>query len=201
MTKWLHQIKQSRKLLLALVVAGIIAIPVGVTAYAQSGNTNDEITQEVDKEVVTDPEVTDEEVPQITPVVQEEIVPTPQTPTEEPVVDPATEVTLAEAQVIAEAEHTGSTVVSTKTKTMDGATVYVFVFADNWKVYVGAADGTVLKVKDPGDKEHSCNNTFKKEHGANFRSDARGVSSNRDHSNSHNSHNNGRGHSNGHHRH
>lgn len=72
-------------------------------------------------------------------------------------------VKLEKAQVIAEAEHSASTVVSNTTKTLDGKTVFVFTFEDGWKVYVRTEDGLVVKVTDNTTKERSCENKYRKD--------------------------------------
>jgi len=197
MTKWLHQLKKSRKLLIALAIAGAVAVPVGVT-YAQSGQTEPVIAEQQEvkgDETLVTPVVAEEVVPVVT--VNEQTPPTEQTPTPTPAPDPAevaVAVTFEQAQVIAEAEHTGSTVVVTKTvtKVLEGKTVFTFIFADGWKVSVRAEDGTVIKVVDPSNKMHDCQNKFKKDADAAKQNWNNGNSERKDRENRSEHHNSGR---------
>lgn len=144
------------------ILAGLLVIPTVVRAYAH------ESPQQSTEPVIEQTEVVEEEtveentpVPEVpAPEVEEEVV------EESPVEDPSTPitsngVTLGEAQIIAQAEHSGSTIKAVKTKVVEGNAVYVFHFEDGWKVTVRAIDGLVLEVKDPSDKKHDCKNKLK----------------------------------------
>ena len=147
----------------ALIVAALIALPTAANVYAQTpSETMTDDTDVVSKETNTTHTAKQLVVETEEPTVTETPTPSPSpAPTESPT-DPAlTAVTLAQAQAIAETEHPDSVVVTSKTKTIDGQTVYAFTFADGWKVYVRASDGTVIKVQDKANKEHACQNKHK----------------------------------------
>ena len=163
MTK-MTQLRHHKILPTALIAAALIALPATASVYAQTttdSENNDETT--VTKQQETQNENTD--TTDKTPVETEEptVTETPApTQNEEPTDPVSTAVTLAQAQAIAETEHPESVVMSSKTKAIDSQTVYVFTFADGWKVYVRAADGTVIKVQDKANKDHACQNKHKK---------------------------------------
>lgn len=153
----LTQLRDAKYLPTALIVAGLIALPTAADAYAQSTTSS---------KTATDHETENAKTPDGLAVANEEpIVTESKTPIEtetEIASDPAlTTVTEAQAQPIAETEHPESVVVDSKAKTIDSQTVYVFLFADHWKVAVRASDGTVIRVQDGSDKDHDCLNRHK----------------------------------------
>ncbi len=163
MTK-MTQLRHHKILPTALIVAALIALPTAASVYAQTttdNENNDDTTATKQQETQNENTETTDEVAVETeePIVTETPAPTE---TEEPADPVSTAVTLAQAQAIAETEHTESVVMSSKTKALDNQTVYVFTFADGWKVYVRASDGTVIKVQDKANKDHSCQNKHKK---------------------------------------
>lgn len=163
MTK-MTQLRHHKILPTALIVAALIALPATASVYAQTTTDNEnnddttvakqQETQNKNTETTNETLVETEE-----PIVTETPAPTE---TEEPADPVSTAVTLAQAQAIAETEHPESVVMSSKTKTMNDQTVYVFTFADGWRVYVRASDGTVVKVQDKTNKDHACQNKYKK---------------------------------------
>ena len=161
MSKKLQEFFQTKKLVLALGLAGALAFTGGVYVSAQSPISTEPVVAETKPE--TDEQVTPTlETPEVTLVEQE--VPTTEEPVETPVETPVVgdgAVSLAQAQVIAEAEHAGSAVKFSKTKQHEGATVFKFYFEDGWKVYVRESDGTVVRVIDASDHTHDCQNKYK----------------------------------------
>lgn len=157
----LTRLRKHKMLPTALVIAVLIAAPTAANVYAQSAEdtetdnaTAKETAKKETNEVTNQQQVITEETPEVTPEpsVEPEVTP-----------DPAlTAVTLAQAQVIAETEHPSSVVLSSATKTVNNEVVYKFKFADSWKIYVRASDGTVIKVQDASDKDHACQNKHKK---------------------------------------
>lgn len=153
----LTQLRDAKYLPTALIVAGLIALPTAADVYAESTTSS---------KTATDHETENTKTPDGLAVVNEEpIVTESKTPIEtetETASDPAlTTVTESQAQPIAETEHPESVVVESKTKTIDGQAVHVFLFADHWKVSVRASDGTVIRVQDADDKDHDCQNRHK----------------------------------------
>lgn len=149
--------------LLALVA--VLLAPMVVRAYAQEDTTTEPpaVEQTVTEEPTEQPqEPVEPEAPVEEPVEQPEEPPVEEEVPENPdtTVDPDG-VTLGEAQIIAQTEHSGSTIKQVKTKVLDGNAVYVFVFEDGWKVYVRATDGLVVKSEDKSNKEHGCKNKLK----------------------------------------
>lgn len=162
MLKKFKEVFQTKKLVLALGLAGVVAFFGGVYVSAQTEiDTEPVIAREV---VTTDDETPTIETPEVTLVEEETpITETPSDPVTTPVVEPEVDatVTLAQAQIIAEAEHEGAVVKASKTKSIKSETVYAFYFNDNWKIYVRATDGSVVKVLDNSGKGHGFQNTYK----------------------------------------
>lgn len=165
-------IKPSKKSLIIAAIASMLLLPVAVKVYAhEQTDVGLESTQNTETVLSDTTEGTPEEetsTPQEEATV-DDIVDTETEPvaTEEPEVqDPETPiavggVTLAEAQIIAEAEHPDAILKKVTTGVVDGQSVYVFKFADGWKVSVRALDGVVIAVKDGSQKNHSCKNKLK----------------------------------------
>jgi len=158
--KKLLEFLQTKKIVLALGLAGAIAFFGGVYVSAQTEISTDPVIAETrnttDDEI--DPTIT-------TPVVTlvEEEMPVTEEPVVTPVDDPETgsdAVTLEQARVIAEAEHTTNAVKFSKTKQYDGAAVFKFYFTDGWKVYVRESDGAVVRVIDASDVKHDYQNKY-----------------------------------------
>lgn len=158
-------VRNLKKTAMVLVAAGLIAVPVTAHVYAQSNDDSESDTTTVTSTPATAADVATavETEPATTETVAAETTTTDET-TEPEVSTPETDtsVTLAEAQVIAETEHPDSTVVKSMTKEKDGQVLYAFYFADGWKVYVQASDGTVVEVKDKSGKDHDCQNKHQK---------------------------------------
>lgn len=164
MSKKLQEFFQTKKLVLALGLAGALAFTGGVYVSAQTEISTDPVVAET-KQTTEEQETPTVDTPTVTLVEQE--VPTTEEPTTDPVETPEVgngAVTLEQAQVIAAAEHPESTIVKSKTKTHDSVKVFAFYFEDGWKVYVRESDGTVVKVLDRSDKGHDCENKYKKSH-------------------------------------
>jgi hypothetical protein len=162
--KKLH-VREFKKHLMILGAVSLITVP-GLV-YAQNANNEDTTPSVVSDEIQTE---TTNPYPLPTEPANEsdidlatETIETPDTEDQVVPNDPETEVVqdgvnLGEAQLIAQAEHSESTIINTKIKTVDGNAVYAFYFEDGWKVYVQAIDGRVVRVFDASDKKHDCEN-------------------------------------------
>ena len=156
MLKKVQEFIQTKRLVLALGLAGAFAFLGGVYVSAQTeishepvvaeniNQTDEEVTPEINTPVVTlvEEETPITEEPDVTPTVVTEV-------TEEN----ADSVTLEEAQAIAVAEHEG-VVSKSETKLYNEEAVYKFYFTDGWKVYVSVSDGDIVRVIQASNVTH-----------------------------------------------
>lgn len=154
------KIKKFNKLIVIALFAVALATPLAVNVYAQDEPENN--TEEITETETTELEEVVEEVPAPeTEEVEEEIIEEVIEEDEEPVVEEPTNpvaVSLAEAVLIAQAEHPDVEVVMAKVKLkkLDDEKVFKVVFADGWRIYVRASDGEIVRIKDASNKKHDC---------------------------------------------
>lgn len=162
-------LKQIKKTPVLFALLTLLIAPIVVNAYSEDEPSINEETSTTDHNQITAPlqlptaeEPDADSTPAVTTIIET-------TETEQPIVEPENPdviidtdgVTLGEAQIIAQTEHSESAVKKIKTSVYEGAAVYVFYFEDGWKVSVRAIDGVVVNVKDPESKNHSCKNKLK----------------------------------------
>lgn len=163
----MQKLKEYRKLAVVVLLASVLtAAPIAVIASAQNTDDPNPVLEVINEEPTEEQPTEEEEAP---PPEEETPPPTedPEVPAEEneePVEEPeVTPVTILEAIAIAQAAHdevAGKTSevikAQVKLKKLNGEKVYKVVFRDGWRIYVQAANGEIVLMKDKSNKKREC---------------------------------------------